>query len=287
MLTVLSPRRPNVRTIATVFLVMVAVSACTSESPKPHFVLAEELWKNKQYEAAAAKFDQVAKLDPRGELGTQALFRSAMTLSLFIQRHPDAVERLELFTEWNQDLELDLKAQLEIGEILYNRQRKYVLAIAKYEHILAEYLKDSGDQRRAEALFRIGKSNFFLWEFEKAVSTYQKIASDFAGTPWAERAQFETAVALYTGGDRAEDSAGGFKQAKEAYEKFLKNFPKSELTSQARFGIANCLEEMDMLPQAQAEYERLLNRYPAKGVIEVKLKRIEQRLAQKTSARKS
>jgi TolA-binding protein len=62
---------------------------------------------------------------------------------------------------------------------------------------------------------------------------------------------------------------------------FIKDHPKSSLAEDAKFGVANCLEELDQLDAAYRHYEALLNTYPSPNVIRIKMTRIRERNAQK------
>ena len=57
---------------------------------------------------------------------------------------------------------------------------------------------------------------------------------------------------------------------------------ESTLVAEARFGIANCLEELDQLDAAYHSYEYLLNSYPSPKVIQIKLARLKERKAQRS-----
>ena len=107
-------------------------------------------------------------------------------------------------------------------------------------------------------------------------------------SPLAEKAAYEIGVTYYTRGEQRTDNEANrnlgpesYQDAIDAFEDFLKRYPKSELVPQARFGIASCLEEMDQLDAAYHAYESLRSTYPSPNVIEIKLARIRERKAQR------
>ena len=87
-------------------------------SAKKHYILAEKLWANGKYQAAVNEFDKVIKKDPKGKLGLQALFRSAMTQTVFLSRHMEAMEKFKTYSDLSGDTEVSWSAQRQIGEIL-------------------------------------------------------------------------------------------------------------------------------------------------------------------------
>jgi TolA-binding protein len=258
-------------------LLGLAGAGCTANTAKKHYVLAEKLWTDAKYTAAVAEFDKVSVKDPKGKLGLQALYRSATTQFLFLSQYPDALKKFKAYAEAsNADPTLAWDAQKQIGEILYAKTDQYDRSIQHYR-MLMQLRKDAPEA--PEFMFRIAKSHFFLWQFNEAVMVYRQIQSLYPGSIWAERAMFEVGTTYYTRGER---SAESYREAEDAFKKFLKAYPKSDLVSQAQFGIANCLEEKDQLDEAYEAYDRLKKTYPSPNVIAIKLARIRERQEQRS-----
>lgn len=55
---------------------------------------------------------------------------------------------------------------------------------------------------------------------------------------------------------------GKYKEAIEAYRKFIQDFPKSEYADDAQYEIAMCYEFMEDYKKAIEEYEKLIKNYP-------------------------
>ncbi|MGZ3687127.1 MAG: hypothetical protein ACXVBW_02430, partial [Bdellovibrionota bacterium] len=53
------------------------LTACSVDSAKNHYVLAEKLWSDRKYQASVSEFEKVTAKDPHGKLGLQALYRAA------------------------------------------------------------------------------------------------------------------------------------------------------------------------------------------------------------------
>lgn len=55
---------------------------------------------------------------------------------------------------------------------------------------------------------------------------------------------------------------GKYKEAIDAYRKFIQDFPKSDYADDAQYEIAMCYEFMEDYKKAIEEYEKLLKNYP-------------------------
>src|SRR4051812_45961763 len=86
-------------TICGIVLLGLGLSACAVDSSKNRYLLAERLWSDGKYAAAVNEFDKVAARDPQSKLGRQALFRSAMTESLYLSNYSEAVRKFRLYID--------------------------------------------------------------------------------------------------------------------------------------------------------------------------------------------
>ncbi len=264
-------------------LLAAAGASCSIDSAKSRYLLAERLWTDGKYAAAVGEFEKVIGKDPHGKLGSQALHRAAMTQTLYLNQHADAIRKLRMYADMSGDTPDAWEGQKQIGEILFSKTDQYEQAIQHYRSLL----KAKPDAvEAAEFLYRIGKSHFFLWQFDEAINTFKELGNKFPGTPLAEKANYEIGVTYYT---RGEQNPGGqgtgmapYQQAMEAFRAFLKRFPQSVWAPEARFGIASCLEELDQLDAAYNEYEALKSTYPSPNVIAIKLARIRERKLQRS-----
>ena len=271
-------------TLAVLIFSGVGGIACSIDSAKNHYVLAEKLWTDRNYAAAVSEFDKVTAKDPRGKLGLQALFRSATTQALFLSEYNDAIRKLKTYVQRSTDPQTTWEAQLQMGDIFFSKTEQYDQAITLYQSLLKQ---KPNCIEAPELLFRIGQSRFFQYHFDEAVQTYQEILKRFPRTEWGERASLEIGnthlTKLEQNPDDEKQDHGKCKQAMAAFQSFLKTYPQSRFVPQARFGIASCFEELDRLEEAYKAFSELKPVYPAAKVIEIKLSRIKERIAKKGS----
>lgn len=253
--------------------------SCSLDSAKKNYILAEKLWADEKYNEAVVEFEKVIKRDPRGALGAQALYRAAVTQTLFLGEHVEAIEKFQQYIETvGASQGVEWQAQLEIGEILFSKLRRHREAIRHYEGLLRRNPPQSD-----EFMYRIGQSRFALGEYESAIDDYGRVRRQWPQSPWSEKAAYQIAATYLAIADRKqasiESEAPAYQRAIQAFEAFLKEFPESAWAPQARFGIASCYEELDQLEAAHAQYEKIADTYPSPNVIQIKLIRIEERMA--------
>lgn len=259
---------------------------CSVDSARHHYFLAERLWGDKSYAAAVAEFERVIAKDPSGTLGQQALYRAGMTQALFLGQYVEAIQKFKGLIQLSHDEPLVWSAQNQIGDILFSQLGNYDQAISHYQNLIKTYPNSS---EVPAFMFRVAKSQFFLFQFAEAIQQYQEIITRFPQSNWAEKASLEIGTTYFTRGQRQgksrDSEPSDFKRAMDAFQKVVQKDPKSEYSAEARFGIASCLEELDQLGEAQAIYAELKSIYPAPQVIEIKLRRIKERLAHRMSKR--
>jgi TolA-binding protein len=258
--------------------------SCSADSAKSRYILAEKLWTDGSYAAAVREFERVVARDPHGRLGIQALFRAAMTQTLYLAQHDDAIRKFRSYVELVGEPALAWESEKQIGEILYTKTEQYDRAIQHYRAMI-KARPQAGEI--PEFLFRIGKSHFFLWQFDDAITTFRRLAKEYPQNALAEKASYEVGVTYFTRGEQAptgqsRNGPEAYQEAMDAFQKFLRKYPRSALVPQAKFGIASCLEELDQLDAAYHQYQDLLTTYPSPKVIKIKLARIRQRQVQKS-----
>jgi TolA-binding protein len=273
------------------------LGACSVDSARNHFILGEKLWEDRNYSAAVSEFDRVVMKDPRGQLGRKALYQAAMTQYLFLADFPGALQKLKTYAELTPDPEDRRRAVVLMGEITYAHLEHYEQAIGVYQALIRERPEDPAVP---EFRYRVAKSQFYLFQFDEALAGFKsliqagKTAAPSVRSPWVERAALELGAVYLARGqrqggvldpkkwERSQPSGpGDFKAALAAYEVFLKDYPQSEWKVQAQFGVASCYEELNQLDEAQTAFAALKGLYPSERVIDLKLKRLRTRIAQR------
>ncbi len=257
-------------------LLLILFVSCSRDYLSNHYLLAEKFWLDGKYSAAVSEFEKVINKDPHGKLGLQATYRAAVIQFIFLSQFPEAIQNFKIYSREGTDSQHVLASQNHVGEILFSKLEQYDQVIVHYRDLLQ---KNHLDARTPEFLFRIAKSYFFLFRFSDSVSTYRDLIKKYPQSTWAERAGFEIGVSYFTSGERLV-RLEAYREAMGAYEQFIQQYPNSYYVPEARFGVASCLEELDQMEEAMNVYLALRDVYPSESVIEMKVSRIKERLAQ-------
>ncbi len=264
--------------------VVLALGGCTTDNLVSRYLLAERLWTEGKYPAAVQEFDRVTQMDPRGKTGLQALLRSANTQNLFLKNYPEALKKYENYLERAPQSPFAWETKKQIGEILYQKLEKYDQALALYD----EMLKSAPNPEEAAGIhFRIAKSLFYLWRFPEAVSEFKGITKKFPQTHWADQAQYEWGMALYTQAAKmsAQEANRLYAQGIQVFRELAqKKGVKLELVVLAQFAEASCLEEVGQLEEASTKYRAILTSYPTPSVVQIKLNRLKVRMKQSSTS---
>ena len=107
---------------------------------------------------------------------------------------------------------------------------QYLEAVAAYQAI-ADGSQEAGT--RARAILRIGDTyGFFLNNYDLALNKYWLIKRDYAKTPQAEAAYFNSGMIYY--------EKRRYKEALQQFNIYLKNYPRGERRETAAFMIEAC-----------------------------------------------
>ena len=244
--------------------------------------MAEKLWQEGKYPAAVSEYERVMQKEQGSDLGLQAAYRAGMTEMLFLEDYTGALKKFTRIIEFSKESPLAHEAQKQIGEILFSKLEQFEQAASHYQKLLELYPTDPSAD---EYWFRIGKSYYYMTQFDRSILTYETLRKKFPNSEWAERALYEMGISSQTLGNQRQSQGGNaneaFKEAMAKFTAFAKEYPTHVLASQARFETAACLEELEQLDAAQQAFEALKATYPSPQVIETKLKRIKDRKSQK------
>ena len=265
--------------------------ACGGTGAKGEYILAEKLWHEGSYVAAATQFERAYTRDQKGQLGKQALFRAATTQMLFTSNFEAALRLFRKYLEADPDGPGARDAEIQIGEILFTKVRRYEPAIQHYRKWLREH---PGDPLNAEFLYRVGRAQFYLWQFEDAIQTFETAALQAGDDRWASEALYQSGMAyLALAGqsqeaqsqDDGEDGAGSagkkerYLRASKAFQQTAERFPKEKAAQEARLAMATVHEELGQWEEALAVLATIESSYPTPQVIQIRQRRIKERLA--------
>ena len=260
------------------------LSNCSVDSVKNRYLFAEKLWSDGNYSEAVVEFDRVHRRDSESDLGKKALLRSAMTQTLFLNQHDEALRKLRLLIETEGDSDLSWEARKQVGEILFTRLEDHRASIKHYEELIQARPKAP---EVAEFHYKIAVAYFQGWAFDDALGRFALIPKQWPASPWAEKAAYQIGMVWLTRGEQrpgAEFNTKGkevYQEVIRVFDRFLALYPKSRLVPQAHFGRAVALEELDQLEAALSEYEKVQTTYPTPQVVQIRLIRVRERISKR------
>ena len=264
-------------------LFFIFLISCSISDQKKKYLTAEKLWTEGKYKSAINKFLEIHKQNPETELGVKSLFRAAMTESVFLSNHLEAIKKFKLFIKYSKN-EIDKQiAQREIGDIFLNKLKHYGEALLHYKELLDN---DMSKNDRQKTLLRIAQAHFFLREFDEALKAFEEVIKIDSKTNESEEAKFKLAVTYFTSGgtnrSSKEKEMASYYKAISAYKSFINSYPNSEKKIEALFGLASTYEEIDELDLAVEIYESIKEFYPSPNVILIRLERLRERHSNRT-----
>jgi tetratricopeptide (TPR) repeat protein len=259
------------------------------------------LWNKANYQAAARQFERVYLKDPQGDLGLQALYRSAVTEYLFIKNYPEALRLFRLYFEANPRGKSSTDALLQVGEIFYSLTHQYEQAIAHYRRLLED---ERFKTMRPEFLFRISRSQFFLWRFEDAIQTLELLRRESQELSWQLKAIYHLGMnhlslaerrVVSPEGESSEEGAldGDGADPMRHYSEALKDFEwvqaqggSHPLALDAGIGVVTALEGQGKWLEAQERLIEIQKKFSENRVLKIHQLRIQERLTRQSRARK-
>ena len=145
------------------------------------------------------------------------------------------------------------------------QNRKYiiggavVIAVAVVGFYVVSTQKAQSEVEAGEAVTSVLMSPAANGSPSQMATSLQAVAAKYSGTAAAERAQLQSAAALY--------GAGNYPEAQAQFQKYLDSNPNGNFAATAQLGIAACLEAQNKVDQAAAAYQRVVSVYPMSSSI--------------------
>ncbi len=260
-----------------------------NEVPTALYRLAESVYAAGDYEAALKSlngfFAKKTATDP--DIERRALIRKGEILYR-LKKMDEAISILTPFTAKNVNATSKSSALYYLGKVYYETNRPQEaakafgrlsteipdsplavfarynlafihLALGKLEDAAIEFsgvaeAGDASDELKCECLFKAGDTYEKIGWFDSAVQSYARILADFPDSPYAEKASYGHAWALY--------HAGKFKEAADATNAFLAKSKEAGRKVGATYLLGNCLQHQKKYDEAIKVYDSIRTQNP-------------------------
>ncbi|MEW6307352.1 MAG: tetratricopeptide repeat protein, partial [Verrucomicrobiota bacterium] len=128
------------------------------------------------------------------------------------------------------------------------------IVAAAFAHTAWKHFDLQKEQEASEALLKLDRGPLAGGkEAEPKAADYLKVATDYAGTSAAQRAQLLAAGALV--------EEGKYDEARAKFDEFAAQYPNGPLTPVAALGSAGCLDVKGETDKAMAAYKQVITAY--------------------------
>jgi len=245
--------------------------ACTMGGGERQVEFAEELYRQGKFLSAIEEYSKVVNYGQRSPLALKAQEQIA---TIYEQNLKDFSRAIRAYRDLHQradDKKVKFLARRAIARIYQDQLDSAGLAAEEFQGIIAEFGLTEPDS--AEILLTWSKSLMDAGRFKDACEVLGSFRKNFPGNKDGPRALFDEGQALLA--DRRPDEAKPIFQ--EIIARFGGQASYSQLVSEAYYGLGNANEMRDDLEAALVAYRQSLSTYPNRDVIELKIRRVEQR----------
>lgn len=230
-----------------------------------------ELMRAGSYEEAIGVFTRIHEGRPDSKLAPQALFHRGEILNITLKQYEEAlIAYLQLLKEY-PNADLALRSQQRVAEIYKHRLQDNSSAIVAYQNLL-----DMGTSRQARARYEIADSYFKLNNFEQARIEFEGFLEEHPDSEKVPEVTYRLGVCLSIEGE--------LQESEEVLRRVVETWPEAPYTVEARFALAEVLEEQERLTESLTVFEKLKGEYPNPQALEKKLSQVRERIRKKKKA---
>jgi len=271
------PNRTRNRIIAVVLpLVLILIGGATYWAKRDDLFAARyskgiELWQGGAYEKSVTTLRAIYNDYPSFPLAPDALFQSAEILNMNLHRYQEALLAYLLVLKNYPEHNLQERSLRQVANIYKYRMLDYSDAIVAYQKLL-----DLGAEGRDRLLYEVADAYFKLNNFEQARIEFETLSSEEPRSALVAEARYRTGVCL--------NLEGKYKEAETQLKSLIKEGPDTTFGIEARFALAETLEQMERLRESRRILEELQGLYPNQEALEQKLEQVNERISKKKRA---
>jgi tetratricopeptide (TPR) repeat protein len=230
----------------------------------------------RQFTDAAADFERVVHYVPRSPLGLEAARLGGGIWLYELKDYPRAIFFFRHIVRHSQK-PVEVKwAQQKLAELYYEKLSDYTQAVVEYQRLIQA---NPSREEAAEYKLKLGRSYFYLANFDQAISEAQEFLANNTGV----RKKFEFLM-LKADSLLAEKKTD---DAIEAYKIIEKEFGQSNDLSDVKLNMSLAYEEKKDWDNAVRELEEIKSTYPHPDVLDLKIQSIQRRKARKRDSWKT
>ncbi len=252
-----------------------ALTGCRFSYSDIEFDRASKAAQSKKYSEAIGHYEKVMKKEPESALAINAA-REAAKIALFeTKQFSLALEFLKHLVLYSPDRAERISSQESMAFIYFDKLNQYDKAIRSYSQLLT--LKIS-DDKRVDYELNIAKSFFYLNQFQQALLEIQNLLNvEKNPDKIFEINLFKASIYL------------AIKQTEDAvavYRNLMTSFPEQASKEKVGISVSFAYEDINEFGKAIDILKEIRSSYPDQEFIDIKIKRLEQRMANLPGAKR-
>ena len=243
-------------------LLVTLLSGCISSD----YSKAEEFFREGKYHSAVEMYYSFIREHPKSSKVTESLFKMG---DITYQYIGETKKGLRYFNNLVDNYPIDkftILAQQRIAEIYKGKLNDCNRAIVEFQKLIDW---DRSSSRAPYFLYQIGSCYMQLRNYPQALIEFESVLSRYPKSEYIGDTLYQIGNIYYINGDYA--------KATTYYDMVITSHSESKYLPQAKFGLASCYEEMEDFDKALKAYGELLNVYPSKKVVEIRIEGVKER----------
>lgn len=224
-----------------------------------------------QYDQALAELEGLRQDAPGFVRAPQVLYEAADLLELYLGRHEDALLTWLLLQRDHPDSARQLGVRQRVADLYKYRLNNCEQAIAVYQQVL-----DETGESGARWQYEVADCYFRLNNFEQARIEFEGLQKKYPESDLLPEVRYRVAVTYAL--------EGLLPEAVASYRLVAETWPESPYALEARFGLAAALEEQERLLEALDVLESLVDQYPNRESLVLRIEQVKDRIDRKKRA---
>jgi TolA-binding protein len=223
------------------------------KAPEAAFRTGDTYFKALEYDKAIATFSFVTERYPFSEFGPPAQ-------ALIAQCHYNRKQYLDAVREYQKFLDL-YPSDPQVPGVRRSLEMSYYLAGQEDSLLMDDFLRRfPTSEMAAEGQYRRGRALFDAGNHEAAIVELQTAVVNFPGSPTAADAQLLTAESY--------SQLKRWREAAQAYERFLAYFPQHDQRAGASFNLASAYFNAGDYRTSLARFQQVVDSFPDSEYVE-------------------
>lgn len=253
------------------FLVLslgLAAGACEDNSmPRTLSSKAKALWEQGNYHDAARNFISLTELYPNHPLAEDSLFWAASIYAEYLDDRALAARYYQQLLGQFPQGEYAVEARESLAAVYEEDKSTRIRAIQLYRQLLSE---PSTAERHHDYQFRLGRLNLKRGELDQARFEFRTLLKEYPDSPHIPETHYLVGYSYYL--------EERYPLALAIFDQLSRRFPDTIYAQQARFFMADTLEEQGQVRDALRVFESLEGRYHNEEILATRIQSLKSRL---------